>query len=346
MSSVGYAATKMKEPLVPFSYQTRPVGDDDIEIVITHCGLCHSDLHQINNEWGGSIYPMVPGHEIIGEVKQIGKNVRKFKVGDRAGVGCYINSCGSCELCKKGNDQYCSKATFTYNSLLPDGSVTYGGYCNRIVLLAKYACTIPSNLSSASAAPLLCAGITLYSPMIHHGVKEGMNIGIIGLGGLGHMGIKLGKAFGCNVTVFSTSPNKQKEALEELKADNFVIYSNPGSMKTLRNQFDILINTAAGAVLDFKAFLPLLKVDGKFIFVGVSQEPHKIDMQALLFRRLTVTGSLIGSVDECQKMLEFCAEKNVAPIVEILPVSEVNTALNRLSKNDVHYRFVLQHPKL
>jgi len=346
MSSVGYAATKMKEPLVPFSYQTRPVGDDEVAIEITHCGICHSDLHQINNEWGGSRYPMVPGHEIVGEVKEIGKSVKKFKVGDRAGVGCYVNVCGSCELCKAGNEQYCPKATFTYNSQLSDGSITFGGYCNRIVVRAKYVCTIPSKLSSAEAAPLLCAGITLYSPMVHNGVKEGMNLGIIGLGGLGHMGIKLGKAFGCKVTVFSTSPNKQKEALEVLKADNFVVYSNPESMKTLRNTFDMMINTAAGAVLDFNLFLPLLKVDGKFIFVGVSTEPHTISIQPLLFKRISVTGSLIGSVDECQKMLEFCAEKNVAPMVEILPISEVNTALVRMSNNDVHYRFVLQHPKL
>jgi D-arabinose 1-dehydrogenase-like Zn-dependent alcohol dehydrogenase len=271
--------------------------------------------------------------------------VKGFKLGDRAAVGCYILACGSCEVCRSGDEQYCSKIVFTYNSTLPDGSPTYGGYVNRLIVEEKYACRVPESLSSAEAAPLLCAGITLYSPMKHYGVKSGQKVGILGLGGLGHMGVLFAKEFGCEVTVFSTSPNKEKESKEVLGAHHFIVSTDPAQLKAVHGQFDVLINTISGAVIDFKKFIPLLKANGKFIFVGVSPEPHTLSIQPLIFKRILIGGSLIGSVAECQEMLNYCAEKKIVPFIEKLPFSEVNTALARMAKNDVHYRFVLEHPQ-
>jgi len=345
MTSTGYAAHKSHDPLVPFTYTTRAVRDIDIAIRVTHCGICHSDLHQVNNEWGNTKFPLVPGHEIVGEVVEVGSAVRGFKVGDRAAVGCYVHTCGSCDVCKSGDEQYCSKVVFTYNGVFPDGTTTYGGYANRMVVEEKYVCRVPESLPSAEVAPLLCAGITLYSPLKHYDVKSGQKVGIIGLGGLGHMGVLFAKEFGCEVTIFSTSPKKEKEAKEVLGAHHFVVSTDPEQIKAVHGQFDVLINTVAGAVIDFKQYIPLLKANGKFIFVGVSPEPHTIQILPLIFKRILVGGSLIGSVAECQEMLNFCAEKKILPIIEKLPFSEINTALSRMAKNDVHYRFVLEHPQ-
>lgn len=326
--SRGYAAFEVKGEMKPFSYPLRELSENDIVIRVTHCGICHSDIHQIDNDWSGSVYPIVPGHEIVGTVIEVGNNVKKFKVSDRAAVGCYVYSCGKCECCQRKEGNYCSKAVFTYNDFLPDGNPTYGGYCNRLVIDENFANTVPSEISSEETGPLMCAGVTVYSPMKHFGLKAGNKLAIIGFGGLGHMAAKFGKAFGCEVTMISTSPHKESEAKE--LGVHFLLSSNQEQMRKTKDCFDMILSTVAGNALDLNVYLSMLKVNGKFIFLGISTEPHQFKVQSLVFKRLTLAGSLVSSVEEAQEMLEFCAKHHITPKIEIYPISKINEAVHRV----------------
>ncbi|CAL8463672.1 g3206 [Coccomyxa elongata] len=341
-NTVGWAARDDSGHLAPYRFSRRAVGPLDIAIQIAYAGICHSDLHQIKNEWGNSSFPMVPGHEIVGIVTEVGKDAEgHFKVGDRAGVGCMVRACRECELCHIGDDQYCTRCVFTYNGKDwgDNDAVTQGGYSTRIVLDHRYALKVPENLSLAAAAPLLCAGITTYSPLKHYGLdKPGMKLGVVGLGGLGHMAVKFGKGFGQEVTVISTSAKKEKEAREVLKADHFVISKDEAQMSAVMNTLDGIIDTVS-APHEISSLLPLLKTNGKLILLGVPTEPHSFSAGAVLFKRLTIGGSLIGGIKETQEMLDFCGEKGIVCDVEEVPIDYVNTAMERLVKNDVHYRF-------
>lgn len=341
MKTLSYAAQNTTKPLAPFKFDRRDPGPEDVQIQILYCGVCHSDLHTVRNEWQGTTFPCVPGHEIIGRVTKVGANVNKFREKDIVGVGCMVDSCHSCKNCKDDLEQFCTKGPiFTYNS--PDkhtGGLTYGGYSNSIVVDEAFVLHIPNNLDLAATAPLLCAGITTYSPLRHNKVTEGQKVGIVGLGGLGHMGVKLAKAFGAHVVVFTTSPNKVKDALR-LGADEVVNSKNAGEMKKHLNSFHFILDTVA-VQHDINAYLVLLKRDGTLTQVGVPPEPLSVHVGSLIFGRRNFSGSLIGGIKETQEMLDFCGKHNITSDIELIPIQKINEAYDRLVKSDVKYRFVI-----
>jgi len=346
MKTKAYAANSATTPLAPFSLERRAPGGHDVQIEILFCGVCHSDVHTVRSEWEGTTYPCVPGHEIIGRVTQVGVEVQNFKVGDIAGVGCLVDSCRTCGSCQEHLEQFCEKgAIFTYNS--PDkhnGGVTFGGYSDSIVVDEAFVLRVPGNLDPAGAAPLLCAGITTYSPLRHHGVRQGQKVGIVGLGGLGHMGVKLAKAFGAHVVVFTTSPNKVEDALR-LGADEVVHSKDESAMEKHSNSFHFILDTV-GAKHDINAYLVLLKRDGNLTQVGVASEPLAVDVTNLIFGRRSFSGSLIGGLKETQEMLDFCGQHDITSDIELIQIQYVNEAYDRLVSGDVKYRFVIDMASL
>jgi uncharacterized zinc-type alcohol dehydrogenase-like protein len=346
MTTNSYAVQSATSPLAPFNIQRRDPGAHDVQIEILYCGVCHSDLHIARNEWQGTAYPCVPGHEIIGRVVKVGEHVTNFKEGDLAGVGCLVDSCRLCESCKDDLEQFCEKGPiFTYNS--PDkhtGGLTYGGYSDSVVVDAAFVLHIPKNLDLAATAPLLCAGITTYSPLRHNNVTKGQKVGIVGLGGLGHMGVKLAMAFGAHVVVFTHSPNKIEDAFR-LGADEVVNSNDEDEMKKHLNSFHFILDTVA-AQHDINAYLVLLKRDGTLTQVGVPPEPLAVQVGSLIFGRRNFSGSLIGGIKETQEMLDFCGEHNITADIELIPIQKINEAYDRLVKNDVKYRFVIDMASL
>lgn len=336
-----YATHSPTSTFQPFQIQRRDPRPDDVVIEIAYCGICHSDIHTARAEWGGTQYPCVPGHEIVGRVTQVGKKVKKFKVGDLAGVGCFVDSCGKCASCKEGEEQLCENhATFTYNSTDREGKgPTYGGYSSHITVREAYALKIKKGLPLERVAPLLCAGITTYSPLKRYGTKKGKKVGVIGLGGLGHMAVKLAHAMGAEVTVFSTSPEKEKDA-KKLGAKNFVISKDPKNFEAVQGKFDLIIDSVS-ANHDLTPYLGSLKRDGTMVLLGVPPEPNKVAAGSLIFGRKRLTGSLIGGIPETQEMLDFCARKKVFSDIELISAKKIDEAYERTVKGQVKYRFVL-----
>jgi len=336
----GYAGYDATSPLKPYAFDRREVGESDVLIDISYCGVCHSDIHTVRNEWSGAQYPLVPGHEIVGTIKKVGEKVKNFKAGDVVGVGCMVGSCSSCDCCKEHLEQFCHQGcTFTYNSLETDGNITKGGYSDNIVVNEKFVLRVPANLKLAEVAPLLCAGITTYSPMKHWKIGKGHKVGVVGLGGLGHMGVKFARSFGAHVVVFTTSPNKKDDALK-LGANEVVISKNADEMKKHANSFDFILDTVS-APHDVAAYLALLKLDGTLCMVGASPLPHQIASSALIWGRKSLSGSLIGGVAETQEMLDYCGKHNITCDIEMIPMQKINEAYERILKSDVKYRFVI-----
>jgi uncharacterized zinc-type alcohol dehydrogenase-like protein len=334
----GYAATDASVPLAPFTFERREPNDDDIVIAIHYCGLCHSDIHQARNEWGNSSYPMVPGHEIAGVVKAIGSKVTKFKVGDHVGVGCFVDSRTADGGRDVETEQYTGNVQ-TYNGFEYDGAPTYGGYSDHIVVKEGYVLSIPENLPLDAAAPLLCAGITLYSPLRHWNAGPGKTVAILGMGGLGHMGVKLAHAMGAHVTVLSQTLSKKEDGLK-LGADEYYATSDPETFKTLAGKFDLIICTV-GIAIDWNAYLGLLKIDGSMVLVGAPEHPVPVHAFSLIGGRKSLSGSGIGSIKETQEMLDFCAKNNIVSEIEMIDIKDVNEAYERVLKSDVRYRFVI-----
>lgn len=345
LTTPAYAVQSKTSPLAPWSLERRETGPADVLIDIHYCGVCHSDLHFARDEWGMSIYPMVPGHEIVGKVLKVGAGVTKYKVGDSVGVGCFVDSCRECDACTAGEEQYCqSGATFTYNGKeRVSGEITYGGYSTQIVVDENYVVRVPDALPLDAAAPLLCAGITTYSPLRHFGVVAGMKVGIVGLGGLGHMGVKFAKAFGAHVTVLSHSPGKEADA-RRLGADDFIATHDPEVFTAHAGQFEFLLNTISAAH-DVNAYLGLLRREGRMVLVG-APEPTPVSAFPLIFQRRSLSGSLIGGIRETQEMLDFCAEKGIVCDIELISMSAINEAYERMLKSDVRYRFVIDMSSL
>ncbi len=336
----GYAAMTAKAALQPFSFIRRDVGPHDVLLAITHCGICHSDIHQARDEWGGSIFPMVPGHEIIGRVTQVGSLVTRFHVGETAGVGCFVDSCRTCPACREGQEQYCEAGMLlTYSGRDKDGQPTQGGYSTQIVVDEQYVLRIPSALSSAGAAPLLCAGVTTYSPLRHWGVGKFHKLAVVGLGGLGHLAVKIGKALGAQVTVLSTSERKRKDAAR-LGASDFALTSQPETFTKLQRHFDFILDTVS-APHNYNDYLSLLKTDGTMILVGVPDKPTLLEPFPLILHRRRIAGSVIGGIRETQELLDFCATHQIESDVEVIPVQQVNEAYERVLRGDVRFRFVI-----
>ncbi len=337
----GYAANSPTSRLEPFTFERRDPGPHDVQLDILFCGICHSDIHQARDEWGGAIFPMVPGHEIVGRVRRVGAKVKRFKAGDPAAVGCLVNSCRTCASCKKSEEQYCEvHPVFTYNSTELDGKTpTHGGYSSQIVVDERFVLKISPKLPAANVAPLLCAGITTYSPLRRFKVGRGQRVGVVGLGGLGHMGVKLAAAMGAKVTVFSTSKTKEADA-RRLGAKEFVISQDAKAMEAGANAFDFILDTVS-APHDVNAYLNLLRRDGVMVLVGAPAKPMDIHAFQLIMKRRTLAGSLIGGLKETQEMLDFCAKKNITSDVEIIPIQQVESAFERTIKGDVRYRFVI-----
>jgi alcohol dehydrogenase (NADP+) len=335
-----YAALKAASPLVPFTIERREPREHDVLIDILYCGICHSDLHQVKDEWGGSTFPMVPGHEIVGRVSRVGAGVTRFKTGDIAGVGCFIDSCRSCPNCKKGLEQLCDKGpNFTYNSKDKEGKPTYGGYSSQIVVDENYVLKVSSKLPLERVAPLLCAGITTYSPLRRWKVAKGHQVGVLGLGGLGHMAVKLAVSLGAEVTMLSSSKAKESDAAR-LGAHHFALTSNAAVMTSLANRFNVLIDTVS-APHDINTYLQLVQSDGTLVLLGAPPKPAEIQVFNLIGRRRQLAGSLIGGIQETQEMLDYCTEKNVLSDVEVVPAGKINDAYERMLKGDVRYRFVI-----
>jgi len=344
-----YAAASATSPLSSTKIERRNPTEHDVQIEILFCGICHSDVHSVRDEWSdfmSTTYPIVPGHEIVGRVTQVGSAVTKFKSGDLVGVGCMVDSDGHCPNCKAGFEQFCQNAIFTYNS--PDkhktAPVTYGGYSNSIVVDQRFVLRVPPNLDLAGVAPLLCAGITTYSPLRHWGVTEGKKVGVVGLGGLGHMGVKLAHAMGAHVFVFTTSPGKKEDALR-LGADEVVVSRNADEMQKHAGSFDFILDTVA-AKHDINAYLNLLRLDGNITLVGAPEKPLDVAAFSLIMGRRSLSGSMIGGIAETQEMLDFCGEHNITADVEVIPIQKVNEAYERLLKSDVKYRFVIDMASL
>ncbi len=336
----GYAAMTANALLQPFSFERRDVGPHDVLINITHCGICHSDIHQVRDEWGGSLFPMVPGHEIVGTIAGVGQAVKRFRVGERAGVGCFVDSCRTCTACREGLEQYCEAGMLlTYSCRDKQGQLTQGGYSTRMVVDENYVLRIPAALSPAGAAPLLCAGITTYSPLRHWGVGKYHKLAVLGLGGLGHMAVKIAKALGTDVTVLSTSERKRNDA-ERLGAADFALTSQPETFKRLARHFDFILDTVS-AQHDYNAYINLLKTDGTLILVGAPDKPTPLQPFPLILHRRRIAGSLIGGVRETQAMLDFCAENHIESEVEVIPIQQVNEAYERVLRGDVRFRFVI-----
>ena len=341
---ISYAAVSAKEKLAPLHIERREVGAKDVQIEILFCGVCHSDLHTARNEWQNSVYPVVPGHEIVGRVIKVGADVKAFKAGDLAGVGCLVDSCRVCPDCLDGLEQYCDGEVFTYNSedknFKDAGKMTYGGYSSQIVVDEHFVLRISDKLNLAAVAPLLCAGITTYSPLKHWKVGPGSKVGIVGLGGLGHMGVKLAHAMGAHVVLFTTSASKVADA-KRLGADEVVISKNPDEMQAHLKSFDFILNTVAAAH-NLDVFTELLKRDGTMCLNGVPEHSHPSpSIFNLIFKRRQIAGSLIGGIKETQEMLDFCAEHNITSDIEIIAMKDINQAYERMVKGDVKYRFVI-----
>lgn len=341
MKTRGYFAQSAKTDLVPYEFSRRELRDHDVALDIDFAGICHSDIHQVNEEWGPSIFPMVPGHEIVGTVSAIGPSVSKFEVGQRIGVGVYVDSCRECEYCRAGLQQYCSDGmTPTYNGYERDGStVALGGYATNFVIDEDYAVHIADHLDPAGVAPLLCAGITLYSPLRHWGATKGQKVGIIGLGGLGHMGLKFAHALGAETTVFSHSASKREDALR-MGADHFVVTRDPGELASREDTYDLIINTVS-AEIDLNPYVAMLRLDGTLVIVGLSGRPSPIDSQLLVARRRSIGGSMIGGMAELQEMMDFCGEHGITSEVEVVSATYINEAYVRTVASDVKYRFVI-----
>ncbi len=350
MTVQAYAAFNASDPLAPFHFETRELAPNDVQIEILYCGVCHSDLHSVRNEWGGAHYPLVPGHEIVGRVSAVGDKVTTFKAGDLAGVGCMVDSCGACHNCDADLEQFCAHGfTGTYNGRdkrapeLNDG-YTFGGYAQQIVVDESFVLRVSDQLPLEGVAPLLCAGITTYSPLRHLGVSKGHKVGVVGLGGLGHMAVKLAAAFGAEVTMISTSPSKEADA-RKLGAQHFALSNDADTMQRLQGHFDVIVDTVS-APHDMAALLGLLATDGTLVTLGVPPEPMQIPAGSLIFGRKRILGSLIGGIRETQEMLDFCAEHKITADVEVIPIDQINTAYARMLKGDVHYRFVIDNASL
>ncbi len=343
-----YAAASATSPLALTSIPRREPTESDVQIEILFCGVCHSDLHQVRNEWSEvmpTVYPCVPGHEIVGRVTKVGSTVTGFKPGDLAAVGCMVDSDRSCPECQAGQEQFCPNFTLTYN--FPDkhlGGVTYGGYSDNVVVDQKFVLHVPGDLDLAGVAPLLCAGITTYSPMRHWGVTKGKKVGIVGLGGLGHMGVKFAHALGAHVVVFTTSPNKKEDALR-LGADEVIISKNADEMEKHTSSFDFILD-AVSADHDINAYINLLRRDGNLTLVGAPEKPLAVAAFGLIMNRRSLSGSPIGGIKETQEMLDFCGEHNITADVEVIPIQKVNEAYERLLKSDVKYRFSIDMASL
>lgn len=346
MTTQAYAAFNATEPLAAFSFETRATGPRDVRIEILYCGVCHSDIHSARNEWGGAHYPLVPGHEIVGRVIETGSEVSQFKAGDLAGVGCMVDSCGDCENCHADLEQFCLNGfTGTYNAAdKKSGGYTFGGYAQQIVVDEAFVLRLPENLPLDGVAPLLCAGITTYSPLRHAGVGQGHRVGVVGLGGLGHMAVKFAASFGAEVTMLSTSRSKEADA-RRLGAHHFALTSKPETLQTLQGHFDFIIDTVS-APHDYTAMLGLLRTNGTLIIVGAPPEPLSIPGFALIMGRKHLMGSLIGGIRETQEMLDYCAEHEITSDVEVIAVQQINQAYERMLKGDVRYRFVIDNASL
>jgi uncharacterized zinc-type alcohol dehydrogenase-like protein len=343
-----YSAASATSRLASAAIVRRDPTETDVQIEILFCGVCHSDLHQARNEWSGfmpTVYPCVPGHEIVGRVAKVGSAVSKFKLGDLAAVGCMVDSDGTCPACKAGLEQFCQNATFTYN--LPDkhlGGVTYGGYSDSIVVDQRFALHVPANLDLAGAAPLLCAGITTYSPMRHWGVTKGKKVGVVGLGGLGHMGVKFAHAFGAHTVVFTTSPSKKEDALR-LGADEVVLSRDANEMQKHAGSFDFILDAVA-ADHDVNAYINMLRIDGNITLVGAPEKPLPVAAFNLIMARRSLSGSCIGGIPETQEMLDFCGQHDITADVEVIPIQKINEAFERMVKSDVKYRFSIDMASL
>jgi uncharacterized zinc-type alcohol dehydrogenase-like protein len=343
-----YSAVSPTSPLAPTTIARRDPNEDDVQIEILFCGICHSDLHSVRNEWSSAIptvYPIVPGHEIVGRVTRVGSAVTRYKPGDLAAVGCLVDSDGSCPQCKAGLEQFCPNLTFTFG--MPDkhlGGITYGGYSDGVVVDERFVLRVPSNLDLAAAAPLLCAGITTYSPMRHWGITKGKKVGVVGLGGLGHMAVKFAHTFGAHVVVFTTSPDKTEDALR-LGADEVVLSGDTDEMHKHVGSFDFILDTVS-ADHDINAYLNLLRLEGNITLVGAPTQPLRVSAFGLIMGRRSLSGSNIGGVAETQEMLDFCGEHNITADVEIIPIQKVNEAYERLLKSDVKYRFSIDMASL
>ena len=337
----GYAVQSANSPITPFSFDRRDPGAHDIHLEISHCGVCHTDIHMSRDEWGGSLYPMVPGHEIIGTVRQVGSAVTRFVPGERVGVGCFIDSCRTCASCNEGLEYYCENHfTGTYNSLARDGATpNYGGYSNQIVVEERFVLKVSDKLDPASAAPLLCAGITTYSPLRHWKVGPGQKVGVVGLGGLGHMALKFAHSFGAHVTCFTTSAGKVADA-KRLGADEVILSSSPEEMEKALGTFNFILDTVS-APHDLGAYINLLKRDGVMCLVGVPPETAAVHAHSLVMGRKQLAGSLVGGLPETQEMLDYCAEHGITSDIEIIPMAGINQAYDRMLRSDVKYRFVI-----
>ncbi len=351
MPTRAYAAQTATTPLAPFSLERRPPRPQDVAIDILYCGVCHSDLHQARSEWGPSLYPCVPGHEIVGRVTAVGGKVTRFKVGDLAAVGCMVNSCRNCEPCKRGLEQYCDRSpTWTYNAVDTIGVnnrtdlPTFGGYSEHIVVDEAFTLRVPKNLNLAATAPLLCAGITTWSPLRHWNVRKGQTVGVVGLGGLGHMGVKFARAFGAHVVVFTTSPGKADDA-KRLGAHDVIVTRDKDAFAKNQRKFDFILDTVS-AEHDINAYLSCLKLDGSLVLVGVPPQPMPVAAFSLLMPRRNFAGSGIGGIAETQEMLDYCGENNIVSDIEMINIQDINTAYDRLLKSDVKYRFVIDMKSL
>ena len=337
---IGYAANEAKAALTPFHFERRDLLDNDVMIDILYCGICHTDIHQVKNEWGLSTYPMVPGHEIVGKVSEIGSQVTRFKVGNKVGIGCFVDSCRNCDACHRGLEQHCKSVIYTYNGIEKDGKTsTQGGYSNKIVVDEKYVLNMPDNLPTESAAPLLCAGITLYSPLKKWKAGPEKKVAIIGLGGLGHIGVKIAHALGAEVTVLSHSLKKQQDA-RKMGADNFYATSDPKTFEKLQGYFDIIINTVS-TDLNLTHYLNLLRLEGTMVIVGAPEKDVQLNAHSLISSRRNLAGSLIGGIQETQEMLDFCSRHNISCDVELISIQKVNEAYERILNSDVRYRVVI-----
>jgi len=345
-NTTGYAAQSATTPLQQFTFERREPGPKDVQIEILYCGVCHSDLHTARNEWTNTTYPVVPGHEIVGRVTKVGNGVAKFKAGDAVGVGCLVDSCRTCPSCKQGLENYCEiGATFTYNSPDPHlGGTTYGGYSLSVVVDEDFVLRIPGGMDLASAAPLLCAGITTYSPLRHWKVGQGQKVGVVGLGGLGHMGLKLAHALGAHVVLFTTSLHKAEDA-KRLGAAEVVLSRDPAQMEKHLNSFDFILDTVS-ADHDMNAYLNLLKRDGTLMLVGAPEKPMPVAAFSLIPKRRQFSGSMIGGLQETQEMLDFCGKHGIISDIEIIPMQKINEAYERMLKSDVKYRFVIDMASL
>jgi uncharacterized zinc-type alcohol dehydrogenase-like protein len=341
----GFAAQSPTSPLAPFAFDRRALKPTDVLIEILYCGVCHSDLHQARDEWGGAVFPMVPGHEIVGKITKTGSSVKKFKEGDTVGVGCFVDSCRTCSNCEEGLQQFCNTTLWTYNATPKDSKTpTYGGYSSQIVVDENYVLRVSDKLPLDRVAPLLCAGITTYSPLKHCNVQKGQQVAVAGLGGLGHMAVKLAHSMGAEVTVLSTSAAKEADA-KKLGAHHFAATSDKKTFTTLANHFDVIINTIA-APYNLDAYLNLVKRDGTMVVVGLPSTALDLNLGSVIRGRKKLMGSLIGGIAETQEMLDYCAENNVLSDVEVIPIQQINTAYERMLKGDVRYRFVIDMKSL